>query len=124
MFTDKTNQNSGQRNLFLSWEVMLLYCLLAAVVFLLLQQPSGSVSGKIAIETDKKFGLFTYGLRKNKVYAVATGPREGTTIARGVWVNDDGSFTINQLPVGEYQIKVRAPGFETANVENVFVTSG
>lgn len=124
MSTDKTNQNPGQRNLFLSWEVMLLYCLLTAVVALLLQQPSGSVSGQIAMETDKKFGLFTYGVRRNKVYAVATGPREGTTISRGVWVNDDGTFTINQLPVGEYQIKVRAPGFETASVENVFVTSG
>lgn len=124
MFTDKTNPNSGQKNLFLSWEVMLLYCLLGAVVLLLLQQPSGSVSGQIALETDPKFGLFSYGLRKNKVYAVATGPREGITIARGVWVNDDGTFTINQLPVGEYQIKVRAPGFETETVESVFVTSG
>ncbi|MDZ4834126.1 MAG: MG2 domain-containing protein [Candidatus Melainabacteria bacterium] len=124
MFTDKSNQNPGQRNLFLSWEIMLLYCLLAAVVVLLLQQPSGSVSGKIAIETDKKFGLFSYDIRKNKVYAVATGPREGITIARGVWVKDDGTFKIEQLPVGEYQIKVRAPGFETENVENVFVASG
>jgi alpha-2-macroglobulin len=123
MFTDKTNQNSGPRNLFLSWEIMLLYCLLAAVVVLLLQQPTGGVSGQIALE-EGKFGLKTYGIRQNKVYAVATGPREGTTIARGVWVNQDGTFKIEQLPIGEYQIKVRAPGFETENVENVFITQG
>jgi uncharacterized protein YfaS (alpha-2-macroglobulin family) len=102
---------------------MLLWALLAAAVAVFLQRPAGSVSGVIALE-DKKFGLSSYNIRQNKVYAVATGPRDGITLARGVWVKEDGSFTIDQLPVGEYEIKVRAPGFETEYVNGVFVKEG
>ena len=122
MSTDKTNQ-SPQRNLFLSWEVMLLYALVAAALAIFLQRPSGSVSGSIALE-EKKFGLYSYDIRQNKVYAVATGPRDGITLARGAWVKEDGTFTIDQLPVGEYEIKVRAPGFETEYVQGVQVKDG
>lgn len=123
MSTDKTNSPSPQRNRFLTWEVMLLYMLVAAAIAVFLQRPSGSVTGTIALE-EKKFGLASYNIRENKVYVVATGPRDGISLARGAWVKEDGSFTIEQLPVGEYEIKVRAPGFETEYVRGIFVKEG
>ena len=73
MSTDKTNQTPRPKNQFLSWEVMLLWALLAAAVAVFLQRPAGSVSGVIALE-EKKFGLSSYNIRQNKVYAGATGP--------------------------------------------------
>jgi hypothetical protein len=60
-------------------------------------------------------------MRGNKVYALAIGPRGGNIIERGVWVNKDGSFKITQLPVGEYDLNVRATGFSTADQQGVFV---
>lgn len=125
MSTDKTNPTpiSKRSNLFLSWEIMLFYCLIAAAVVVLLQRPSGSISGTIALETDK-FGLHSYDIRGNKVFAVATGPRDGITIARGVWVKEDGRFKIEQLPVGEYELKVRAPGYETEYINGIVVKEG
>jgi len=123
MSTDNTTKSPAPKNVFLSWEIMLLYSLLMAAVVVVLQHPAGSISGVIALE-EKKFGLYTYNIRQNKVFAVATGPRDGISIARGVWVKDDGSFSIDNLPVGEYELRVRAPGFETEHVNGIFVTSG
>src|SRR5579885_2347601 len=123
MSTDNKTNIPAKRNPFLTWEVMLLYCLVCAVVAVLFEKPVGSISGKIGLEQEK-FGLYSYDIRRNKVFAVATGPRDGITISRGVWVNSDGTFTIEQLPVGEYQIRVRAPGFETTSVDNIFIVQG
>lgn len=116
--------------LFAGLFVILLIGMLATVG-IMLEQKVGSIFGRIALE-QKGFGLSSYNIRQNKVYATATGPRftgnsqgENTqpakTITRGVWVNGDGTFQLDQLPVGEYSVRIRAPGFETEYIESVFV---
>jgi len=55
------------------------------------------------------------------VFVLATGPNGGTVIQRGAWVKSDGSFQINQLPVGEYELRVRASGFSTTSQQGVFI---
>ncbi len=103
-----------------------------SAIGVMLEQPQGSIYGHIALEQEN-FGLSSYNIRASKVYATATGPRftnnsqgantqPAKTITRGVWVNGDGTFQLDQLPVGEYSVRIRAPGFETEYIESVFVT--
>ncbi len=93
-----------------------------ALTGIALERPTGNIAGQISLE-QSDFGLQSYDMRDNKVYAMAVGPIGAgrQTIERGVWVNRDGSFRINHLPVGEYQLKVRATGFATARQSGVFV---
>lgn len=120
MYTDKITPRFSGINLF-RWEIVVLQLLVFAIVGIYLDKPSGSISGKVALE-QPGFHLYSYDMRNNKVYAAARGPRDGITIARGVWVNNDGTFRIDQLPIGEYSLEVRAPGFETLYKEGIFVT--
>ena len=102
-----------------------LLTLLALFVFgltsIALEVPTGSIDGHISLE-QPDFKLQSYDLREHKVYALVTGPGTRGDVERGVWVNRDGSFKISRLPVGEYQLKVRAPGFSTARQTGIFVT--
>ncbi|MBX9695257.1 MAG: hypothetical protein K2Z81_22925, partial [Cyanobacteria bacterium] len=123
MSTDKKTPVKRSDNNFFSWEFILVNLCLFALVALFLEKPVGSLEGRIALE-QKGFGLYSYDIRRNNVYAVARGPRYGTMIARGVWVNKDGTFKINQLPCGEYMLEVRAPGFESVYEQSVFVENG
>src|SRR5271156_5174748 len=102
----------SEKNLFLSIHLTLLKLVLLACLSVSLTKPTGSVSGQIALE-QKGFHLYSSDIRQNKVYAVATGPNGEETIERGAWVKPDGSFRIDQLPVGEYSLKVHAQGFST-----------
>ncbi|HMW92501.1 MAG TPA: carboxypeptidase-like regulatory domain-containing protein, partial [Candidatus Obscuribacter sp.] len=90
-----------------TWEFLILQILALALVAVMLETPTGSIAGTIALEK-KQFGVYSYNLKENKVYALVNGPRNGPQVERGVWVNDDGSFRIDQLPVGEYMLEVRA----------------
>ncbi len=123
MSTDNQPSEKRTNNSFFSWEFILVNLCLFALVALFLEQPVGSLEGKIALE-QKGFGLYSYDIRKNNVYAVARGPRYGTSISRGVWVGKDGTFKINQLPCGEYSLEVRAPGFESIYQQSLFVEEG
>ncbi len=114
MFIDKSNRT------VLGGGVALLLIFTAGVIAIATEKPVGSISGKIAVE-EAGFNLKTYDIRKNKVYALAVGPQGGDIIERGVWVKPDGTFQINQLPVGEYSLQVRAAGFSTANQQDIFV---
>ncbi len=102
---------------------------LAAMVTLLafavgLERPVGALEGRIAIE-QQGFNLASYDIRGQKVYALAIGPRgDRNVLERGVWVNPDGSFRIERLPVGEYALRVRAPGFATENKYGLYVDEG
>jgi uncharacterized protein YfaS (alpha-2-macroglobulin family) len=105
------------------WGLALMSMLLLAGVGIALEKPVGSLGGRISLE-ESGFNLETYDLRGRKVYAMAIGPREGTPVERGVWVQPDGTFRIDQLPQGEYSLRVRAPGFETYNESGLFVEEG
>lgn len=107
----------------LGWQLAALKLCLIAAVAVALDRPVGSISGTVAL-AEKGFDLYTYNLRDNKVYAMAFGPRGKNAQERGVWVNNDGTFEINQLPVGEYSLKLRAPGFGTENIYGVLVEEG
>lgn len=105
------------------WLVTLMTLFALAALGIVLEKPMGSLSGQITLEQEK-FGLSTYSIRDQKVYAIAYGPRQGVPVERGVWVNADGTFQLNQLPVGEYTLRVRAPGFTTETRNGVFVHEG
>lgn len=101
--------------------VVALVCVFAlGLVSIALEKPTGSIAGRITLE-EKGFNLSTYDVRNNKVYVLAVGPQGGALVERGAWVRPDGSFRLNQLPVGEYRLKVRATGFATTEEVGVFV---
>lgn len=118
-----TSSASLSRNPMLSWQFFFLKILLFGLALVLLSKPTGSVSGRIAMEQEG-FNLYTYNMKQHKVYAIAIGPRDGIEEERGVWVDGDGKFQIDQLPVGEYQLKVRVPGFSTTYESGIFVEEG
>ncbi len=112
------------RNLLLSWEFFFIKVLFFGLAAVLIAKPSGSISGRIAMEQDG-FNLYSYNMRQHRVYAIAIGPRDAENEEeRGVWVDGDGKFEINQLPVGEYSLKIRVPGFSTTYESGIFVEEG
>ncbi|MEB3285956.1 MAG: MG2 domain-containing protein [Vampirovibrionales bacterium] len=118
----------GKGSGFLLWAGVLLLLTLSAALAIVIEKPVGSLSGKIVME-QAGFGIATAdvkgALKGKKVYAIAVGPRRSNTpIERGVWVKDDGSFEIKQLPVGEYTLRLRAPGYATENRNGVFIDEG
>ncbi|HEY9784401.1 MAG TPA: carboxypeptidase-like regulatory domain-containing protein, partial [Candidatus Obscuribacterales bacterium] len=123
MYSAKNPITAQPRNLLMSWEFIFLKILLLAVVGIQLEKPMGSLAGRIALEREG-FGLYSYNIRENKVYALAIGPRKGPQIERGVWINNDGSFRIDQLPVGEYELKLRATGYGTEYINGLFIEEG
>jgi uncharacterized protein YfaS (alpha-2-macroglobulin family) len=108
---------------FFSWPWLVVKVLLLMVVAVAMEKPCGSLAGRISLELPG-FNLHTYNVREHDVYAVAIGPRGGKSDERGVWVNSDGSFKIDHLPVGEYELKLHAPGFATAYESGIFVDEG
>lgn len=103
------------------WSFSALGLLFASgLIAIALEKPTGSIAGSINLE-EPGFHLSTSELRSHRVFALVTGPQGGNIIERGAWVKPDGSFQISQLPVGEYQIRVRASGFATTSQAGVFV---
>src|SRR5208282_4235849 len=97
---------------FFSWQFLMFKVLLLVILAMVLEKPAGSLAGRISLGKTT-FGLHTYDIRGHHVYAMVEGPREGQSQERGVWVNDDGTFKFERLPVGEYQLRVRAKGYES-----------
>lgn len=118
-----TNSLEAVKNALFTWEFFFFQVLLVALVAILLETPTGSIAGNIALE-QQKFGLYSYNLKENKVYALVTGPRGGPQVERGAWVNNDGTFKVQNLPVGEYLLEVRAPGFSREFVKGLYVEDG
>jgi alpha-2-macroglobulin len=111
---------------FLSWHFLLIKVLALAVVSIYLTKPTGSIAGSIAIE-QALFHLYTSALDERQVTILVTGPRgnsSGESSERAVWVKQDGTFRLEQLPVGEYQLCARAPGFSDEYINDVFVDDG
>lgn len=121
--TTKRIYQRSPRKLFTTWNLIFVKILLLALIGVSLEHPVGSVAGRITLE-EQGFGLSTYDLKSNKVYAMAFGPRNGPQVERGVWINNDGTFRIDQLPQGEYQIKLRATGYATEYVNGIFIEDG
>lgn len=111
------------KNWLKSWEFAVVNLLLLILCFVVLQKPTGSIGGKIAMEQEG-FDLYHYDMKGNSVYVMAVGPRGPSSDERGVWVNSDGSFRVDNLPVGEYSLKVHVPGFSTTWENGVFVEDG
>jgi alpha-2-macroglobulin len=107
----------------LSWQFMLLKLAVFGLITIILQQPTGSIKGRLSLE-EKGFHVRSYDVRANHMYVTAVGTGKLAQIERGVWVNNDGTFQINQLPKGEYSFKARATGFETLYKYGVFVDDG
>jgi alpha-2-macroglobulin len=107
----------------LSWQFMLLKLAIFGLVAVFLQQPAGTIKGRLALEMPG-FGLHSYDVQGNSVYVLANGTGPIAQVERGVWVKGDGSFEINQLPKGEYSVMARAPGFENLYKYSIFVNDG
>ncbi len=122
MFISRENEK-GAANLLLSWQFLAAKAFAFAIIAIFLTRPTGSLEGRVAFE-QSGFHLYAYGLENRQVSAVATGPREGPCDERGVWVNQDGTFRIDQLPVGEYSLRIRAPGFNTEYLNDIYVDDG
>lgn len=123
-------ENKFQLSKWFSHEILLLTITIVLVVTfggiaIALEKPLGSLKGQISIEKEG-FNLSTYDVSQNKVYAIAIGPQRQDTpsIERGVWVQNDGQFQINNLPIGEYTVRVRAPGFATFNKYDLLIEEG
>lgn len=117
------NNGRNPRTPLFTWLFVALQVVLLAMAAIVLDKPMGAIAGRVAIE-QKGFHLKSYDLKDNKVFVLASGPRKGPYVERGAWVNNDGTFKIEQLPVGEYSIRVRAPGFSTELVNGLFVVQG
>lgn len=111
------------KNWVKSWEFAVLNLLLVVLCFVVLQKPTGSIGGQIAMEQEG-FNLYHYDMKGNKVYVLAIGPRGPNSDERGVWVQNNGSFRLDSLPVGEYSLKVHVPGFASTWENGVFVEDG
>jgi uncharacterized protein YfaS (alpha-2-macroglobulin family) len=112
-----------RRSIFLSWEFVLLKVFVLALVAIALDKPVGSLTGQIEMEKSG-YGLYTHDTADKGIYAVAIGPRKGPSDERGVWIKSDGTFRIDHLPVGEYSLRVRAPGYATEYINDLFVDEG
>lgn len=122
-FETATARFAMQKNPLVSWEFVLIKLLLFAMLGVVLQVPCGSISGRLALQQEG-FNLYSYDMHQHHVYAIAIGPRGQTSQERGVWVNQNGTFKIDQLPVGEYELKVHVPGFATSYDSGIFVDDG
>src|SRR5271170_2309900 len=103
------DRQKGAVNFFLSWQFLFVKVLAVALVAVYLTRPMGSITGRIAFEKEAT-DLYTYAVEGKDVVAVVTGPRGDGSVERGVFVNQDGSFHVEQLQVGEYELRVRATG--------------
>jgi hypothetical protein len=110
-------------NFFLSWQFLTFQLFALAILGVYLTKPVGSLAGEVAFEQEG-FHLFASNLENRAVAAVAIGPRGPNSDERGVWIKPDGTFQVNQLPEGEYQLRVRAPGFNTEYSEGLYVSEG
>lgn len=119
MYSSKENEN-GAAQFFLSWQFLVFKVFVFALITIYLMKPTGSLAGRLAFE-EKGFHLYSSTVGGRKVSAVAIGPRGPQSDERGVWVKDDGTFRLDQLPVGEYELRVRAPGFTTEYINDLYV---
>jgi len=110
------------RSPWLSWEFCVLKVVLFAMLAFLLDKPVGSIAGNVSLEKGG-FALQSFDLRDSKVYVLAVG-RGRDAVDRGVWVKPDGGFRLDQLPVGEYSLTIRAAGYGTEYRSGVFVKDG
>lgn len=117
------SQKPQTRNSLLSWQITILQLLLLALAAIMLNKPVGSLTGRIGLQQEG-FDLYSYDMKGNHVYAIAIGPRDGVEEERGVWVDSEGKFKIDNLPVGEYSVRLRVPGFSTTYESGVFVNEG
>ncbi len=88
-----------------------------------LEEPYGKISGQVAIKREG-YGIPIKELNKrDKVYALVSGPNYSNhgRVERGTWVRPDGKFQIERLPVGEYTLRVKAPGFSSFNQYGLYV---
>ncbi|HEY9283414.1 MAG TPA: TonB-dependent receptor [Pyrinomonadaceae bacterium] len=56
--------------------------------------------------------------------ATVTARHTGTGVSRTTQTNDDGDFTVTQLPPGNYEVTVEAPNFSRARLPNIELNVG
>src|SRR5688572_18123162 len=77
------------------------------------QQPSGSLTGVV---TDPNEAVIAG--------ASVTATNKSTNLERMVSTNSEGVFVISNLPVGDYEVQISAPGFQLLTLKAVRLNVG
>ncbi len=98
-----------------TWLIALISVFALLGLCIALDKPKGSISGQIQLQKNSEFKTFYQKIKPKTVYALAiTQGKEGESpISRGAWINENGKFQINNLPVGEYSLQIKAPNYQT-----------
>ncbi|MDX1918480.1 MAG: MG2 domain-containing protein [Candidatus Caenarcaniphilales bacterium] len=110
----------------LNWLLIFSFFFAIAAGAVILEKPKGNLAGAILVE-EGKFGLSKKALAAGQVYALVSGPYNQSGIEpseRGVWVGQDGKFTIRNLITGEYSLRLKAKGYTTINQYGLLVEEG
>lgn len=97
-----------KRVFFVFWTFCLLTCVFTAVVFA--QSFRGQILGTVLDQN----GAVVLG-------AKVTAKNTGTGIERSTVTDSDGNYTISELPIGTYEIRVDQANFQTQTVKDVVV---
>lgn len=97
------------------WLLNIIIFLGLASYGLFIEQPKGSIAGNVLLQ----HGENAYDISNIKNYdtrVIASG-----TVTRASYVDSNGNYKIDGLPVGEYSLRVRAKGYSTESRWNVKV---
>ncbi|HSE48984.1 MAG TPA: carboxypeptidase-like regulatory domain-containing protein, partial [Terriglobales bacterium] len=90
-----------------------LICLLLAAIMAAAQSFRGDINGVVTDST----GASVSG-------AEVTATQEGTGLERKVQTDDDGNYTLPELPLGDYTVTITKQGFKTQTTKGVKVAVG
>jgi hypothetical protein len=105
----------------LKWVVTLTVLIALAAVGLLVEKPRGSIVGSVILEASAKEGydavFNTDNVKEANARVIAYG-----NVVRASYVDKDGKFRIDGLPVGNYSLRVRADGYNSQSQWNIKVS--
>ncbi len=90
---------------------------------LLIELPAGGgISGRV-VDSNSKQPLTSFSAGLSNVRAGGGAMRRGPPMMKD-FRSDDGSFVLENVPVGQHQVQVTAPGYVTAQLSGVNVEEG
>ena len=89
------------------WILSIVLFIGLAVFALFIEQPKGSIAGNIILQHGQS-AYDTSNIKESDARVIAYGP-----VTRASYINSNGSFKIDGLPVGEYSLKIRAKGYSS-----------
>lgn len=104
----------------LKWILTILALICLVVVGIMLEKPTGSISGQLLLaDVVKKGEQITYStdnIKSAGAYVVAYG-----SVVRGSYVDAEGRYKFDNIPVGSYRLQARANGYSSETSWDVTV---